>query len=320
MADPQTLDSLRNKPDYGMALRRRIARLLRSSKTPPSASGQSTPNLVPGLALADPLADPPPGSVPRHGPVHARYTQRLPFRRLFTRNVTLTIVAQCIFGFHMGAFNSLWFVFLSTPVFDPHGEHQHQLRRLPFFFTGGIGLPPAQVGMAMAILGSFGILMQLFLYPTVSARLGTLRSWRLFLQIFPLTYFLVPYLSLVPSVTAPPHAKDGAGVWLAIAAVLLLHVVARTFALPAQTILVNNCTPHPSVLGTVHGLAQSTSSLTKTLGPVLCGYVYGLGLDHNVVGMVFWGLSVVAVLGFGASLLVYEGNGHEIWLEGDVEE
>jgi len=247
----------------------------------------------------------------------ARYTQRLPFRRIFTRNVTFTLLSHSVMAFHVGTFQSLWFVFLSTPVYDPSLPSAPR-QNLPFLFTGGIGLPPRSVGMAMAILGTFGITLQLFLYPSLSARLGTLRSWRIFLLFFPVTYFLVPYLSLVPSTDPPPHHKSGAAVWLSIAAVLFCQVVGRTFALPAQTILVNNCTPHPSVLGTLHGLAQSVSSLTRTVGPMLCGYLYGLGLKNGVVGAVWWGLSAVALCGSSVSLLVREGDGHEIWLEGDA--
>jgi len=249
----------------------------------------------------------------------ARYTQRLPFRRIFTRNVTLTLAAHSILAFHVGTFQSLWFVFLSTPVYDP-AHPPAWPREMPFFFTGGMGLPPRSVGLAMAILGVFGLALQLLLYPALSARLGTVRSWRLALPFFPITYLLVPYLGQVASRSPPPHPKDGPLAWLAMAGVLLCQVVARTFALPAQTILVNNCTPHPSVLGTLHGLAQSVSSLSRTVGPMLCGYFYGLGLQRGMVGAVWWGLSGVAVCGFLASLLVHEGDGHEIWLDGDVED
>lgn len=252
-----------------------------------------------------------------------RYTQRLPFRRIFTRNVSFTLVANFLLAFHVGTFNSLWFVFLSTPMYDPTrtaASPNALLRNLPFIFTGGLGLQPREVGMAMAILGVIGIGLQLGLYPRLSARLGTVRSWRFFLLFFPFAYFLVPYLSLVPSSSPPPSPKDGIAVWMAIAGVLALQVVGRTFALPTQTILVNNCTPHPSVLGTVHGIGQSVSSFARTLGPMLCGFLYGLGLNMGVVGAVWWGLSGMAILGFLASLLVWEGDGHEIWLEGDDED
>ncbi|KAI6092014.1 MFS general substrate transporter [Hypoxylon rubiginosum] len=250
-----------------------------------------------------------------------RYTTRLPFRRIFTANVTFTFIGQFFLAFHVGTFNSLWFVFLSTPVYNPaKPDPPDFVPQLPFRFTGGLGLPPRSVGLAMAILGTIGITMQLFLYPRLSSRLGTVRSWRYCLFLFPIAYTLVPFLSTVPSTTAAPSQKTGPAIWLAIAGVLLIQVTGRTFALPGQTILVNNCTPHPSVLGTVHGLGQSVSSFARTVGPILCGWLYGYGLSHGMVGGVFWGLAAMAVCGLIASLWVREGNGHEIWLEGDEDD
>ncbi|OAA71412.1 Major facilitator superfamily transporter [Cordyceps fumosorosea ARSEF 2679] len=250
----------------------------------------------------------------------ARYTQRLPFHQIFTRNVALTFFAQFFLTFHIGTFNALWFVFLSTPVYDPSSSPPPPPRHLPFRFTGGLGMPPQRVGAAMAILGVIGILMQLFLYPNLSARLGTVRSWRLSLLCFPLAYFVVPYLSVVPSTAEAPAAKAGLAVWLAICGVLLLQVVGRTFALPSMAILINNGSPHPSVLGTVHGLGQSVSSAARTIGPVIGGPVYGFGLNRGYVGLVWWALSGVSVGACLASLLVKEGDGHEIWLDGDEED
>ncbi|KAK3294967.1 major facilitator superfamily domain-containing protein [Chaetomium fimeti] len=247
-----------------------------------------------------------------------RYTQTLAFRRIFTPNVIRTLTANFLLTFHLGTFNSLWFVFLSTPVYDPHSDPPG--RRSPFVFTGGLGLHPPEVGLAMAILGVIGLGLQIGVYPRLSTRLGTVGSWRLFLLLPPLTYFLVPYLSLVPSGSPPPHGKDGVAVWIAILAVLLLHVLGRTVALPAQTILVNNCTPHPSVLGSVHGIGQSVSSFARSTGPILGGFLYGLGLAKGVVGAVFWGLSGVAVCNIIVSWFVREGDGHEIWLEGDEKD
>ena len=247
-----------------------------------------------------------------------RYTQRLPFRRIFIPNVVLTFVAHFFLAFHVGTFNSLYFVFLSTPVYDPK-QHPELAPHLPWRFTGGVGLKPSSVGLAMALVGAIGISMQLFLYPRLSSRFGTLRSWRMSMFLFPLAYVTLPYLAVVPSTSAPPEPKTGAAVWLALTGILLIQVTARTFSLPAQAILVNNCTPHPSVLGSVHGLGQSASSLARTVGPILCGWLYGIGLERGVVGAVFWGVAGVAVCGLVVSFHVREGSGHEIWLEGDEE-
>ncbi|KAI0472925.1 MFS general substrate transporter [Xylariaceae sp. FL0804] len=335
----ETHDALQDKRDIGLMLGRKIGALVRKNKPSvayrplhsrdTSISTISTPSTPSTVVEMSPTASrhsadvshpaSPGRSAARN---RRRYTQRLPFRRIFTRNVTFTLAAQFFLAFHVGTFNSLWFIFLSTPVYDPAADPPGGAPRPhpPLRFTGGLGLPARSVGLAMALLGAIGIALQLLLYPRLSHRLGTLRSWQCFLSLFPLAYTLLPFLSLVPSTTQPPAPKTGPAVWAAIAGVLLVQVSARTFALPAQTILVNNCTPHPSVLGTVHGLGQSVSSLARTVGPVLCGWLYGLGLSRGVVGAVFWGLAGWAALGLAVSFLVREGNGHEIWLTGDDEE
>lgn len=258
----KTLDARLDRRDWGIELGKRITSSLaicfrrksRSAGYEPLPSGEvdgTSPSLemtpsrgtsISSLTGSAPPASTSPSSVPPNKHLRRpRYTQRLPFRRIFTRNVTVTLLCHSLLGFHIGTFNSLWFVFLSTPVYDPGSSHEPSSsssstsgrpQHLPFVFTGGLGLPPARVGAAMSILGVLGISLQLLVYPAVSARLGTVRCLRLFLLCFPVTYFVVPYLSLVPSVTPPPGPKSGVAVWLAIAAVLCCQVVGRTFALP----------------------------------------------------------------------------------------
>jgi hypothetical protein len=318
----QTLDSLRDSPpDLGTRIGHKLAAFFGRyfSRSPGRGRYVALHSRDNSTELEDPLTPIAPKK-PHRGP---RYTTRLPFRRIFTRNVTFTFITHFFMAFHIGTFNSLWNIFLSTPVYDPKNPPPSLPHpQLPFRFTGGLGLPPASVGMAMAILGCIGIFLQIVLYPPMSARLGTIRAWRLCFLLFPITYFLVPYLSVVPSSESapPPSPKGGIAIWLSICGVLFLQVLGRTFALPSQTILVNNCTPHPSVLGTVHGLGQSVSSAARTIGPMAGGTLYGLGLNNGIVGAVFWGLSGIAICGVIASWFVREGDGHEIWLEGDVED
>ncbi|AEO64507.1 uncharacterized protein THITE_2110696 [Thermothielavioides terrestris NRRL 8126] len=325
----ETLDSRLDKRDRGLELGRWLRGLLSGHRSgaaymPLASQDTSSDFDVPhldGLRYSGQPSISDATPTPKHP--RRRYTQRLAFRRIFTANVVSTLTSSFLLAFHLGTFNSLWFVFLSTPVYDPaRGPESPEAleRRLPFIFTGGLGLRPPQVGMAMATLGMIGIGLQLGIYPRLSAWLGTVKSWRLFLLVFPFTYFMVPYLSLVPSVSPPPHPKDGFAVWAAIVGLVSFQVIGRTFALPAQTILVNNCSPHPSVLGTIHGIGQSVSSFARTMGPMLCSYWYGVGLAKGVVGAVFWGLSGVAALNVLASLRVREGDGHEIWLEGDEDD
>jgi hypothetical protein len=55
------------------------------------------------------------------------------------------------------------------------------------------------------------------------------------------------------------------------------------------------------------------------LGPVFGGWGFALALNINFVAMPFWVIMVLAGLAALLSLAVYEGDGHEIKLEGDEE-
>jgi hypothetical protein len=178
-------------------------------------------------------------------------------------------------------------------------------------------MPPRSVGFAMAILGIIGLVLQLVMYPSLHKRFGTVRCFQIFCGLFPIAYALAPYLALVHSSQPPPKQATGPLIWVSIAIVLLLQVTARTFALPATIILMNNASPHPSVLGTVHGIGHSVSSAARTLGPIMSGYLYGVGLENGIIGASWWTLSLVALVGWVATRWVREGSGHEIILPGD---
>lgn len=98
-------------------------------------------------------------------------------------------------------------------------------------------------------------------------------------------------------------------VWPVFTCVVGLQVISRTFVLPANIILVNNCITEASLLGTIHGLGQSISSAGRTLGPLLGGFGLGLGLQHNMVGAVWWALAAEATLGWLLTWTIYEGKG-----------
>lgn len=197
------------------------------------------------------------------------------------------------------------FVFLPTPR-APEGS------RADFFhFSGGLGLPPSRVGLATAIIGFIGLPLQIFLYPRVQSKLGTLTSFRVFLPFSPMAYILMPFLVTVPRIPGL--------VWPTLTVVVGMQVLSRTFVLPAAIILVNNCVTDASILGTIHGVAQSISSAARTLGPFLGGWGLGFGLDHNIIGAVWWALAAEALVGWVVLWTIHEGKGIERKKEEDEE-
>jgi hypothetical protein len=310
---------LRDQRDWGLELgkwlKRRIFRRQDDLKYTQIPTDDSPYNpFAPEMELQDTPMPSPTRTAPKPPPIK-RKTVKLPFRRIFTRNVLITLFSRGLLAMHIGTFGNLWYIFLSTPRADNSSAESGS-----FHFTGGLGLPPSRIGIVLSIIGGIGIFFQLVAYPPLSQRYGTTTCYRLSLLLFPPAYFLAPFLVLLPSSTPIPLPASGFFIWAGILGILLFHVMGRTFAMPAATILVNNCCPHPSVLSTIHGVAQSVSSGMRMLGPVFGGWGFALALNWKFVAMPFWAAMVLSAFACVLSLAVYEGDGHEIKLEGDEEE
>jgi Na+/melibiose symporter-like transporter len=136
-------------------------------------------------------------------------------------------------------------------------------------------MQPNQVGSAMAIMGTTGLALQLLLYPKIHARFGPLKCFQVFSLFFPLAYFLSPFLVIIPQ---NHSGEPGVYTWVAVTIILLIHSTGRIFCIPASIALLNNCSPHPSVLGTINGVGQTISSLFRTIGPACAGYCKPLAI------------------------------------------
>jgi hypothetical protein len=235
---------------------------------------------------------------------------RLPFRRIWTWNVICTMVAHFIIAGHIATFTNLWAIFLSTPISDSKNQ------RPPFKFTGGLAMKPREVGFAMSTLGAIGVLLQLVIYPMLNDRFGTIRIWRSALYVFPIAYAVAPFPALIASLVS--ITGKGIIVWLSVGVVLLLFIIGRTGVTPATTLLINDCTPHPSVRGTIHTAGTVIGNLSRSFFPVIAFAIFGKGLEIGVVGLGFWCLACLGVLACVASRWVEQGlNGKEIVLEGE---
>jgi len=92
---------------------------------------------------------------------------------------------------------------------------------------------------------------------------------------------------------------------------LIIHTIGRVFTLPATIYLLNNCAPHPTVLGSVHGIGQGVSAAFRTLGSVIGGFCYAWGLGLGVVGLAWWLTAAIpAVIACVLLRWVSEGSGH----------
>ncbi|KAI0975547.1 major facilitator superfamily domain-containing protein [Xylaria arbuscula] len=234
---------------------------------------------------------------------------KIPFRRIWTYNVILTMISLAFFEFHLGAFGSAWPILLSSTR-----ESSAAVDDLNQKLKGGLGLSPRSLGLTMAFAGLAGLLLQFLFYPVVHKRWGTLQCYRRFSLLFPVVYVTSPFL--VVMVGSSSRVTE-AFTWVFILILLFIHSTSRIFCVPASIILLNNCSPHPSVLGMVHGIGQATAAGFRTLGPVLTGYVHGVAIANKAIGLSWWMVSGTALLSWLVSLVIREGSGHEIVLLGE---
>ncbi|KAK1674903.1 hypothetical protein BDP55DRAFT_694303 [Colletotrichum godetiae] len=313
----ETLEPLKDRYDPGVAFTRRVRSLLFGTKI--STATRSTHEEATDEEMSHMIAD---DSDPCERDSEEQKSRMkavkttpiiLPTKRMFTRNMCLTLVSYAIQEYHITTYNTLWTSFLSDPV-DKDGR-----QRLPFLFSGGAGMKPDQIMWSLFIVGMMGLPTQLFIYPRISRRLGTLKMWRKLMLGMPLLYFILPYIAAMPSTTPPPAGKTGFMVWFLIILVQIMMVGTSTFVVPAQLVLTNLSSPHPSALARTHSSAFLLSGLIRSATSSIAGIVYSYGSSHNITGLVWWIASGVAVLGVLNSRIVNEGNGHEIWLSGDTE-
>jgi hypothetical protein len=124
-----------------------------------------------------------------------------------------------------------------------------------------------QVGIAMTIFGVTGVIAQLWFYPWFAAKHGTMWSLRYSILPCPVTYGGAGLLTLFPFP------------WIGISTLLVLSTITRTMSLPSCIILITHGAPK-DMLGFSQGAAQSAASLSRTLGPVVSGFIF-TRLAHN---------------------------------------
>lgn len=177
-------------------------------------------------------------------------------------------------------------VFLSEPV-------STQPISLPFRFSSGFGLSSKTIGFMLSVQGVYSVLI-LIVYPVAASHFGTLKTFRVVQMTWPLLYLLVPYLVLLPQRLQMP------GVYLC----LLWKITAQTFAFTSNLRLINDSVPSLRVSGFINGVAGSTASLGRTLGPLVTGLIHSWSLDIGSTGLAWWACGVVSVAGALVNLYV----------------
>ena len=158
-----------------------------------------------------------------------------------------------------------------------------------------------EIGFILSVQGVLQMIAQVFFFPWVTKKLGSLCTFRVVVTAYPILYFLVPYLTLLP------HGFRMIGVY----AILTWKVTAQSLAFPSMVIMIANSAPSKKVLGTINGAAASSASLCRAVGPTVSGLIQSKGLRMGYVGLPWWTSAGIAMSGAFISLWMRNGGAAE---------
>lgn len=171
--------------------------------------------------------------------------------------------------------------------------------------AGGLGFSIKQVGVVMTINGMIALIVQAVIFPVMASLLGVWKTFLLVSVLHPIAYFIVPFLTLLPSHLVLP------GLYACLAVRNCLSILAY----PVLLILIKEASPGPSSLGKINGLAASTGAACRTIASPIAGILYGVGVQIGFVAVAWWGSATVAAIGAIQALMIQrnsKGDQHQV--------
>ncbi|KAK6503584.1 hypothetical protein TWF481_008597 [Arthrobotrys musiformis] len=201
----------------------------------------------------------------------------VPWKQILTPSTIVLLATYSIFNLAMVGYNALYPIFVSSP--SPMGR----------------GAPVRDIGLSLGFAGVITIFFQVMFFARLQDKAGNEWSFKASLGFFALTFFAMPLIGYEATIGMPL-------LWTELAAVLTLKVVSSITALTCAMILITNCAPDPSSLGSVNGLAQTLSAAGRAFGPFAAGGFFTLGTKYRHGEWIPWGIfGGIAVIGFVVS-------------------
>ncbi|KAI0383261.1 major facilitator superfamily domain-containing protein [Hypomontagnella monticulosa] len=213
-------------------------------------------------------------------------------KTVFTLQVVLQILSVSLLAFHKVSSDAVMPTFLATPLAT---SAIGQASASDFFRSrGGFGYSSRTIGLVLLSQAIVGLVAQALLVPRFIDRVGPLRAYRIVLGIYPLMYIFTP---LLPNLAS----------WVSLTLVILdawIRVILSSTGYICSAILTTNTASSRDFLARINGASASASCLSRSLGPILTGKLFAIGLGIGQVAIAFWTLSAIALLGFVESFFL----------------
>jgi MFS family permease len=164
----------------------------------------------------------------------------------------------------------------------------------PLFYStsienGGLGLTPMKIGLWMACCGIVNGLFQANYFAPLAERLGPKTLLRIGHSCFVPLFTLFPVINWI--------ARQWGICWLVWVG-LICHLMLTIFmdmSFSCILMYITAAAPNRRCLGALNGVAQTTASVVRAIGPASATSLFAYSIQHNFIGG--YGVYVIFVLG-----------------------
>lgn len=207
-----------------------------------------------------------------------------------------TLLSSFLISAHCLIFDEFLPVFLSLDIVReiPDDPNSRLVSRFPFKIVGGLQYTTSQVGNALAFTGVIGVLVLLFVFPYLDRKYSSVSVYRLVLQVFPISYFLLPYLIF----TVPPNKfTDSTSLsTLSVYSLFLLKTFGQSNAFPEIMLLVHRASP-PKNRAFINGVLMSSTAFSRFFGLLIWGIIMSWSNARDIGWLTWWSLGAIALIG-----------------------
>ncbi|CAE6388720.1 unnamed protein product [Rhizoctonia solani] len=204
-----------------------------------------------------------------------------PLSSLLTRRVCITI-----FNYALLSLLDISLVALSPIVFASPVA------------VGGLGMQPATIGLVLALQGFVtGTATALFV-PRMQRWFGMRTTYRCGVWLYLGQIWLLPAMHYAVKL----NLASGMGVWVLVALYTIISC-ASPISFCCLLLFISAAPPNPLCLGATNGLAQTSASVMRAIGPAIATSLFALSADSGS-SLVYASLSAVTTLCIGASMLM----------------
>ncbi|KAJ6617519.1 MFS general substrate transporter [Mycena sp. CBHHK59/15] len=172
----------------------------------------------------------------------------------------------------------------------------------PLFYTiqiqyGGLGFSPPVVGLCLGAFGLFSGLYQATIFAPIYNRFGTKRIFVTSVLTFIPMFALFPLMNL-----SARHGGVNTVTWAELTLQMVLYVI-MDMGFSCAFIYVRSAAPSKRSLGATNGIAQTSISVVRGIGPVASTSLFAVSLEINLIGgwLVYVVLVVVSALALVAT-------------------